>query len=94
MGQENVGLPGITRRALVDRSTAGAAVAAGTLARPYLAQAQANTIRNPAWAHVRTEHPFNIAIHDVTSGGMAPKDAVGKALDRIDQIFAKYQIRA
>jgi multiple sugar transport system substrate-binding protein len=51
-------------------------------------------VYNPAWAQVRSEHPFNIAIHDVTSGGMTPKTAVDKAFKRIDEIFTKYEIRA
>ena len=51
-------------------------------------------IYNPAWAEVRTVHPFNVAFHDVTAGGMAPKDAVEKALKTIDDIFAKYEIKA
>ncbi len=51
-------------------------------------------VYNPAWAQVRTEHPFNIAIHDVTAGGMTPKDAVAKAFKRIDEIFTKYEIKA
>ncbi|HVB15500.1 MAG TPA: ABC transporter substrate-binding protein [Stellaceae bacterium] len=51
-------------------------------------------VYNPAWAQVRTEHPFNIAFHDVTAGGMKSTDAVAKAFKRIDDIFAKYQIKA
>ncbi len=51
-------------------------------------------IYTPAWSQVRTEHPFNIAIHDVTASGMTPPAAVDKALKRIDEIFAKYQIKA
>jgi multiple sugar transport system substrate-binding protein len=51
-------------------------------------------IYNPAWAQVRTEHPFNVAIHDVTAGGMKPADAVTKAFKRIDDIFIKYEIKA
>jgi multiple sugar transport system substrate-binding protein len=49
---------------------------------------------NPAWAEVRTVHPFNVAIHDVTAGGMTPKDAIEKALKTIDDIFEKYTIKA
>ncbi len=48
----------------------------------------------PAWAQVRTEHPFNIALHDVAAGGMKPVDAVAKAFKRIDEIFTKYEIKA
>ena len=51
-------------------------------------------IYNPAWAQVRAEHPFNVAFHDVTAGGMAPKAAVEKAFKRIEEIFEKYQIKA
>jgi ABC-type glycerol-3-phosphate transport system substrate-binding protein len=51
-------------------------------------------VYNPGWAQVRTEHPFNIAIHDVTSGGMKSTDAVAKAFKRIDEIFSKYEIKA
>ena len=51
-------------------------------------------IYNPAWAQVRTEHPFNVAMHDVTAGGMKPADAVAKAFKRIDEIFAQYEIKA
>jgi multiple sugar transport system substrate-binding protein len=48
----------------------------------------------PAWAHVRSEHPFNVAIHDVTAGGAKPKEAVDKAFKRIEEIFTKYEIKA
>jgi multiple sugar transport system substrate-binding protein len=51
-------------------------------------------IYNPAWAQVRSEHPFNVAFHDVTANGMPAKDAVDKAFKRIDEIFSKYQIKA
>jgi multiple sugar transport system substrate-binding protein len=51
-------------------------------------------IYTPAWAQVRTEHPFNVAMHDVTAGGMKSTDAVTKAFKRIDEIFAKYEIKA
>jgi multiple sugar transport system substrate-binding protein len=51
-------------------------------------------IYNPAWAQVRAEHPFNVAMHDVTAGGMTPQAAVEKAFKRIDEIFAKYQIKS
>jgi multiple sugar transport system substrate-binding protein len=49
---------------------------------------------NPAWAKVRSEHPFNIAFHDVIASGMTVKDAVAKAIKRIDQIFTEYRIQA
>jgi multiple sugar transport system substrate-binding protein len=67
---------------------------------PYVAQAFDGPVvpfyfvYTPAWAQVRTEHPFNVAIHDVTSAGMTPKDAVEKAYKRIEDIFTKYQIKA
>jgi multiple sugar transport system substrate-binding protein len=51
-------------------------------------------VYNPAWAEVRSVHPFNVAFHDVVSGGMKSTDAVVKAFKRIDEIFAKYQIKA
>jgi multiple sugar transport system substrate-binding protein len=51
-------------------------------------------VYNPAWAQVRSEHPFNVAFHDVTANGMSAKDAVDKAFKRIDEIFSKYQIKA
>ena len=51
-------------------------------------------IYNPAWAQVRTEHPFNVAFHDVTTSGVSAKDAVAKAFARIDEIFKKYEIKA
>src|SRR5579863_1374888 len=67
---------------------------------PYVAQAFDGPtvpfyyVYNPAWAQVRSEHPFNIAIHDVTSSDMTPKAAVDKAFKRIDDIFTKYEIKA
>ena len=51
-------------------------------------------IYTPAWAQVRTEHPFNAAFHDVVSGGMKSTDAVAKAFKRIEEIFKKYEIKA
>jgi multiple sugar transport system substrate-binding protein len=50
-------------------------------------------VYNPAWAEVRTNHPFNLAFHDVTAGGMKPQDAVAKAFKQIETIFAKYDIK-
>jgi multiple sugar transport system substrate-binding protein len=47
---------------------------------------------NPAWAKVRSEHPFNIAFHDVVAEGAKPKDAAEKAVKRIEEIFAGYKI--
>ena len=49
---------------------------------------------NPAWSQVRSEHPFNVAFHDVTAGGMKSTDAVAKAFKRIDEIFSKFEIKA
>ncbi len=51
-------------------------------------------VYTPAWAQVRSEHPFNIAFHDMVAGGMKSTDAVEKALKRIDEIFTKYEIKA
>ena len=49
---------------------------------------------NPAWAKVRSEHPFNVAIHDVIKEGAKPKDAVAKAYARIEEIFSTFEIKA
>jgi hypothetical protein len=43
---------------------------------------------------VRSEHPFNIAIHDVITGGVKPQDAVAKAYARIEEIFSTFEIKA
>jgi multiple sugar transport system substrate-binding protein len=51
-------------------------------------------VYNPAWAQVRSEHPFNVAMHDVTQGKITTKEAVDKAFKRIDEIFTQYQIKA
>jgi multiple sugar transport system substrate-binding protein len=48
---------------------------------------------NPAWAQVRAEHPFHVAFHDIVATGMPVKDASLKALKRVEEIFAKYQIQ-
>ena len=67
---------------------------------PYVAQGfEAPTIPdyyiyNPAWAQVRSEHPFHIAFHDIVTGGMTPEAATDKALKRCDEIFAKFLIKA
>jgi multiple sugar transport system substrate-binding protein len=50
-------------------------------------------VYNPAYAQVRTEHPFNVAWHDIVTGGMAPEVAADKALKRIEAVFAKYPIQ-
>jgi multiple sugar transport system substrate-binding protein len=49
---------------------------------------------NPAWAQVRSEHPFNVAFHDIVADKVPVKDAAAKALKRVEEIFAKYQIAA
>jgi multiple sugar transport system substrate-binding protein len=49
---------------------------------------------NPAWAQVRSEHTLHVAFHDIVSDGVPVKDAAMKALKRIEDIFAKYQIAA
>jgi len=48
---------------------------------------------NPAWAQVRSEHPFHIAFHDIVTGGMPVKEGAAKALKRVEAIFAKYPIQ-
>ena len=47
---------------------------------------------NPAWAQVRAEHPFHVAFHDIVANKTPVKEASLKALKRVDDIFAKYQI--
>jgi multiple sugar transport system substrate-binding protein len=49
---------------------------------------------NPAWAQVRAEHPFNIAFHDIVADKVPVQEAAAKALRRVEDIFAKYQIGA
>jgi multiple sugar transport system substrate-binding protein len=49
-------------------------------------------VYNPAYAQVRTEHPFNVAFAEIVTGGAAPEQAADKALKRIEAIFAKYPI--
>jgi multiple sugar transport system substrate-binding protein len=49
---------------------------------------------NPAWAQVRSEHPFNVAFHDIVADNVPVKDASLKALKRVEEIFSKYQISA
>jgi hypothetical protein len=43
---------------------------------------------------VRSEHPFNVAIHDVIKEGAKPLDAVAKAYARIEEIFSTFEIKA
>ena len=45
-------------------------------------------------SQVRSEHPFNIAFHDIVAGGMKSTDAVEKAYKRIEEIFPKFEIKA
>ena len=47
---------------------------------------------NPAWAQVRSEHPFNVAFHEVIANKVPVKDAAAKAMKRVEEIFGKYQI--
>jgi multiple sugar transport system substrate-binding protein len=49
---------------------------------------------NPAWAQVRSEHTFHIAFHEIVAEGKPLKEAVAKAMKRVEEIFAKYQIKA
>jgi multiple sugar transport system substrate-binding protein len=49
---------------------------------------------NPAWAQVRSEHPLNVAFHDVVADKVPVKEAAAKAIKRIEEIFANYQIAA
>jgi len=49
---------------------------------------------NPAWAQVRSEHPFNVAFHDVVADGKPVKEASMQAIKRVEEIFAKYRIQA
>ncbi len=47
---------------------------------------------NPAWAQVRSEHTFHVAFHDIVAEKVPVKDAVAKAMKRVEEIFTKYQI--
>ena len=47
---------------------------------------------NPAWAQVRSEHTFHVAFHDIVADKVPVKDAVAKAMKRVEEIFTKYQI--
>ena len=49
---------------------------------------------NPAWAQVRSEHPLHVAFHEIVADGKSVKEASAKAMKRIEEIFAKYQIGA
>ncbi len=67
---------------------------------PYIAQGLDSPTKpdyfayNPAWAQVRAEHPFNVAFHEIVAEGKPVKEAAAKALKRVEDIFAKYQISA
>jgi multiple sugar transport system substrate-binding protein len=67
---------------------------------PYIAQGLDSPTKpdyfayNPAWAQVRAEHPFNVAFHEVVADGKPVKEAAAKAMKRVEDIFAKYQISA
>jgi multiple sugar transport system substrate-binding protein len=65
---------------------------------PYVQQGLINPTKpdyfayNPAWAHVRSEHTFHVAFHDIVADKVPVKDAVAKAMKRVEEIFTKYQI--
>ena len=40
---------------------------------------------NPAWAQVRSEHPFHVAFHDIVADGMPLKEAADKAMKRVER---------
>jgi multiple sugar transport system substrate-binding protein len=48
---------------------------------------------SPAMAQVDNEHVFQVAWADIVSNGVAPEQAADKALQRAEQIFAKYPIQ-
>ena len=50
---------------------------------------------NPAWAQVRSEHPFNVAFHDIVAGGChAAGGESTRRIKRCEEIFAKFEIKA
>ena len=65
---------------------------------PYVEQGLVNPTKpdyfayNPAWAHVRSEHTFHVAFHEIVADKVPMKDAVAKATKRVEEIFTKYQI--
>jgi multiple sugar transport system substrate-binding protein len=67
---------------------------------PYVQQGLVNPTKpdyfayNPAWAHVRSEHTFQVAFHDIVADNVPVKVAAAKALKRVEEIFSKYQIAA
>ena len=50
-------------------------------------------VYNPAIAQVNAEHLFSVAMFDVINEGMAPEQAIDKALKRAEEIFTKYPIQ-
>jgi multiple sugar transport system substrate-binding protein len=67
---------------------------------PYVEQGLVNPTKpdffayNPAWAHVRSEHTFHIAFHDIVANAVPVQEASMKALKRVAEIFEKYPIHA
>ena len=67
---------------------------------PYVQQGLINPTKpdyfayNPAWAQVRSEHTFHVAFHDIVADKVPVKEASMKAMKRVEEIFAKYQIGA
>jgi len=67
---------------------------------PYVAQGIDSPTKpdyfayNPAWAQVRSEHPFHVAFHETVANNVPLKDSTAKAMKRVEEIFAKYQIKA
>ena len=65
---------------------------------PYIQQGILNPTKpdyfayNPAWAEVRSEHTLHVAFHQIVADKVPAKDAAMKALKRIEEIFAKYQV--
>jgi len=65
---------------------------------PYVQQGLVNPTKpdyfayNPAWAHVRSEHTFHVAFHDIVADNVPVQEAAQKALRRVEEIFAKYQL--
>jgi multiple sugar transport system substrate-binding protein len=50
-------------------------------------------VYNPAIAQVNGEHLFSVAMFDVMKEGMTPEQAIDKAFNRAEAIFAKYPIQ-
>ena len=47
----------------------------------------------PAIAEVNTAHLYQVALNDVVANGMSPEQAMDKAINRAEKIFAKYPIK-